>query len=467
MTDVSVHDVSIQCTKFGLIRFAMRSVDHLWLVLIISINIHVTYSVYQSSSEISRLSLTQQAMIDVYESQNREEETIIRAKQRQKAIENDDKFFHNPINAFIMISRLFEEMDDDMRQSLSNKNLPVPDTIDVEGATQALIRLQRIYQLETNDFVRGMIRYSGKEYNASGSLSPKECELLGLEAMRFGYFEQAIEWLTESAKQSQVMSEEIFGNMTLANQQIEEQRNTFRNIEFERTEAGKFEELCSGRLTKKSDSRLKCFHWKSKEPFLKLSIIKAEEVNRDPEIYRFYDVASDDEIERLVLSKEKFAKIEENRLLNGQIRKLIHMDHTVDETTRILDQRVGDITGLSLESAERLRVSDYGVGGFFGLHCDSSEDEDQRLNDRIATWMYYLSDVEAGGKTVFIEPDVTVSPIKGTAVFWYDKYLSGFTDLLAKHGACPVLFGVKLTANKFPHEFGQEFRRPCGLTIDA
>lgn len=30
--------------------------------------------------------------------------------------------------------------------------------------------------------------------------------------------------------------------------------------------------------------------------------------------------------------------------------------------------------------------------------------------------------------------------------------------------ACPVLTGIKWVSNKWIHERGQEFRRPCGLT---
>lgn len=40
---------------------------------------------------------------------------------------------------------------------------------------------------------------------------------------------------------------------------------------------------------------------------------------------------------------------------------------------------------------------------------------------------------------------------------------SGEGDLRTRHAACPVLVGDKWVANKWIHEAGQEFRRPCGL----
>ena len=32
-----------------------------------------------------------------------------------------------------------------------------------------------------------------------------------------------------------------------------------------------------------------------------------------------------------------------------------------------------------------------------------------------------------------------------------------------RHAACPVLFGTKWVSNRWIHEVGQEFRRPCAL----
>ncbi|VDN07867.1 unnamed protein product, partial [Onchocerca ochengi] len=39
----------------------------------------------------------------------------------------------------------------------------------------------------------------------------------------------------------------------------------------------------------------------------------------------------------------------------------------------------------------------------------------------------------------------------------------GEVDMRSRHAACPVLTGIKWTANKLFHERGQEWRRPCGL----
>lgn len=54
-----------------------------------------------------------------------------------------------------------------------------------------------------------------------------------------------------------------------------------------------------------------------------------------------------------------------------------------------------------------------------------------------------MSDVSAGGATVFIEPEVIVYPRKGSAVFWYNLPKSGQLDKSTRHGACPVIIGSK------------------------
>lgn len=83
--------------------------------------------------------------------------------------------------------------------------------------------------------------------------------------------------------------------------------------------------------------------------------------------------------------------------------------------------------------------------------------------NRIATVLFYMSDVPQGGATVFPNIKVALWPTKGAAAFWFNLHPDGEGDKRTRHAACPVLAGSKWVSNKWIHEREQEFRRPCDL----
>ena len=65
-------------------------------------------------------------------------------------------------------------------------------------------------------------------------------------------------------------------------------------------------------------------------------------------------------------------------------------------------------------------------GGFIELHVDSNSRKRKNRNsfdyiqgERLMTFMVYLSDVEAGGHTVFPNLGLSVPPVRGSALFWH------------------------------------------------
>ena len=79
------------------------------------------------------------------------------------------------------------------------------------------------------------------------------------------------------------------------------------------------------------------------------------------------------------------------------------------------------------------------------------------LNDgnRLATVLFYMSDVEKGGATVFPTLNLTLWPEKGSAVFWFNLKRNGEGDMRTQHAACPVLVGSKW--GKFNHSYLNQF----------
>ncbi|XP_056101784.1 prolyl 4-hydroxylase subunit alpha-1a isoform X3 [Rhinichthys klamathensis goyatoka] len=268
-------------------------------------------------------------------------------------------------------------------------------------------------------------------------------------------------------------------------------------------EKRKYEKLCRGeglRMTPRRQSRLFCRYYNNnRHPFYMLGPVKQEDEWDRPRILRYHEIITEKEMEKVKeLAKPRLRRATISNPITGVLetaqyriskrRATVHDPQTGKLTTaqyRVsksawlaayehpvvdhINQRIEDITGLDIKTAEELQVANYGVGGQYEPHFDfGRKDEPDAFKElgtgnRIATWLFYMSDVSAGGATVFPEVGAAVKPMKGTAVFWYNLFPSGEGDYSTRHAACPVLVGNKWVSNKWIHERGQEFRRPCSL----
>ncbi|GAB1295134.1 Prolyl 4-hydroxylase subunit alpha-1 [Apodemus speciosus] len=249
-------------------------------------------------------------------------------------------------------------------------------------------------------------------------------------------------------------------------------------------ERRKYEMLCRGegvKMTPRRQKRLFCrYHDGNRNPKFILAPAKQEDEWDKPRIIRFHDIISDAEIEivkdlakpRQKLSRATVHDPETGKLTTAQYRvsKSAWLSGYEDPVVSRINMRIQDLTGLDVSTAEELQVANYGVGGQYEPHFDfARKDEPDAFRElgtgnRIATWLFYMSDVSAGGATVFPEVGASVWPKKGTAVFWYNLFASGEGDYSTRHAACPVLVGNKWvypTNGSMNADKSFEGRAPC------
>ncbi|KAL8579446.1 hypothetical protein ACOMHN_026811 [Nucella lapillus] len=243
-----------------------------------------------------------------------------------------------------------------------------------------------------------------------------------------------------------------------------------------------YEALCRGEVTKniKDEHKLKCRYVHNNDPLLLIQPMKEEEMHLDPWIVLYHDALSEKEMKDIkMLATPRLNRATVQNSVTGQletatyrISKSAWLKATDHPTIAKVNQKIQATTGLEMETAEELQTANYGIGGQYEPHFDFARKEETEAfkslgtGNRIATFLSYMTDVEAGGATVFPYLGLKLYPKKGAAAFWYNLYRNGDGIYNTRHAACPVLVGVKWVANKWIHERGQEFRRPCSLSPD-
>lgn len=243
-----------------------------------------------------------------------------------------------------------------------------------------------------------------------------------------------------------------------------------------------FKRLCRGDPmphAPQSPERLRCYY-KTGHPLCTIKRCPIEVVFTNPDIMILHNIMSDAEIDKVIkISEPLLNRATVHNPITGKlefahyrISKNCWLNGNHDELIERINRRTTALTGLNLQTAEDFQVQNYGLAGHYDPHFDFSRDlENSTLGqlgtgNRIATVLLYMTDVEAGGATVFPYVGARVKPKKGDAVFWHNMLRSGEGDFRTRHAGCPVLKGWKWVANKWIHEYGNEFTRPCSLSPD-
>lgn len=370
-----------------------------------------------------------QAKIDTIRKYLEDYESVI----EEQALTEDDfmeRVAGNPIHAYRLMKRLTLDWlnienqikSDDWRDAIRRlehvrMGSKFPKEEDFNGAAQALIRLQDTYELNMTELARGNLW--GRQTHAE--LTAQDCLFMGKHAFNAGIYARAIEWFQESyvlaglennrtVRQDQVMefvqhtiklhdasledgrygSERTFQLPLNEIPATEQRQQLIRNRRYRLgkhisppDDAANFNALCRGEqlLSDAETARLRCWYDNRKQPFFYLMPIKVELHSRQPPIYTFHQVISDNEIEILkslsvsLLSRSMVqGSSAGHQVSNVRTSKTAWLPEKMHPVLPRLTRRIGLITGLETDAlrdqAELTQVANYGIGGHYNPHHD-------------------------------------------------------------------------------------------------
>lgn len=174
----------------------------------------------------------------------------------------------------------------------------------------------------------------------------------------------------------------------------------------------------------------------------------------EPLVVVLGSVLDDEECDVLIqLAKDKLqrSKIGGNREVSD-IRtssRAFLTDISNDILARV-EKRVSDIMGIPSEHGEGLHILNYQPGQEYKEHFDYfASTSKASSNNRIATLVIYLNDVEEGGNTFSPKLNFSANPQKGMAVYFEYFYNDPMLNELTLHGGAPVVKGEKWIATQW------------------
>jgi prolyl 4-hydroxylase len=176
-------------------------------------------------------------------------------------------------------------------------------------------------------------------------------------------------------------------------------------------------------------------------------IITATVLNEEPLLMKFDRVLSDEECQALIDSAA--SRLEKSKLANkevSQIRTSSGMFFDENESPLItnIENRISSLMHVPIVHAEGLQVLKYEPGQEFKEHYDFfGSNNPSSDNNRMSTLIIYLNDVEEGGETTFPSLEITVKPVKGSAVYFEYFYSNQALNELTLHSGKPVIRGEK------------------------
>ena len=188
-------------------------------------------------------------------------------------------------------------------------------------------------------------------------------------------------------------------------------------------------------------------------------------VGQQPPLVVFDDFLSDEECRALIelaaprMSRSLTVDVQTGGEETHQSRTSQGMffERGESELVSRIEARIAHLLGWPVQNGEGLQVLRYEAGAEYLPHFDYFDPAApgtsailQRGGQRVATMVMYLHEPEAGGATVFPDAALSVSPKRGSAVFF--SYSQPHPDSLTLHAGAPVLSGEKWIATKWLRE---------------
>lgn len=176
----------------------------------------------------------------------------------------------------------------------------------------------------------------------------------------------------------------------------------------------------------------------------------------EPLIVVLDNVLSDQECNELIeFSKDNLKRSKISSSGEGEVNDIRTSSSMFFQGSEIdilekLERRISAIMCIPIEHAEGIQILKYTPGQEYKAHFDFFNSASKAAkNNRISTLVIYLNDVEEGGETYFPKLNLSISPKKGSAVYFEYFYNNQDLNELTLHGGAPVIKGEKWVATQW------------------
>lgn len=183
-----------------------------------------------------------------------------------------------------------------------------------------------------------------------------------------------------------------------------------------------------------------------------------------PEVVLIDGFMSDTECEELIeQSKHKLLpstivdpESGERRVIAARSSEGTYFQRGENALIQRLERRISELMNWPVERGEGIQVLHYQAGAEYRPHFDYFPEQNSgstlhlaQGGQRVATLVMYLNDVTEGGETVFPDVALSVTPKRGSAVYFCYVNSLGQVDPATLHAGAPVLAGEKWIATKW------------------